>query len=134
MEFIRIWKTFFEYFFYRIAKLNLRLTKPDRAITSVSLVQLNISVNIFLFFQASLFPDKRGLAYYDIIIFYALFFTIDYFNIKIYKGMYEKFDERWGNESRKKKIIGMFIVMGFILFSFGLYFINGWIFDRFKKY
>ena len=134
MNFIHNWKTFFEYFFYRIAKLNLKITKPDRAVTSVSLVQQNILINILFVFQGIMLPDKRGMTYYEVIIYFVLFFTIDYFNIKIYKGRYEEFDKRWGNEPRKKKIIGMFIVIGFIIFSFGLFFINAWIFDRFKKY
>jgi hypothetical protein len=133
MKFIHIWKAFFEYFFYRIAKLNLRFTKPDRAITSVSLVQLHILVNILLFFEGLMFPNKRGLTYYEVIIYFVLFFIIDYFNVKIYEGRYEEFDKRWGNEPRKKKIIGLFVVISAIIFSIGLIFINGLIFDRFKK-
>ena len=135
MKLIYIWKTFFEYFFYRIARLNLRFTKPDRAITSVTGVQFLLIMNLLLVIYSLVFPnDRRSFSGYEIIILLVIFFTIDYFNVKTYKGRYEELDRRWENESHKKKTIGMFIVIGFIIFCFGLLFITGFIFDRFKKY
>lgn len=126
-------KTFFEYLFYKIAKLNIRFTEPDRAIISVSGVQMNIVINIFIFFYCIIFPSKRGLSYYEILVYLIIFFIIDHFNVKIYEGRFEEFDKRWGKENRKQKIIGYLIVILIIVASFGLFFINGWIFDRYKK-
>ncbi|MEM0543619.1 hypothetical protein WFZ85_13430 [Flavobacterium sp. j3] len=135
MKYLSIWKTFFEYFFYRIAKLNIKFTKPDRAIASVSGVQFLIVLNIIIFFYSLLVPHtKRSLNYIEIIFILALLFIINYLNIPIYEGRYEEFDKRWGNETRKRKIIGFIIVFLTIIFSFGLFFINSWIFDRFNKY
>jgi hypothetical protein len=56
MKCVYIWKTFFEYFFYKIAKLNIKFTKPDRAIASVSGVQFLIVLNIIIFFYSLLVP------------------------------------------------------------------------------
>ena len=64
----------------------------------------------------------------------ALLFLINYINISKYEGRYEEFDNRWRNESAKRKVIGYIIVILLIIFSFGLFFINGWIFGKFKKY
>lgn len=135
MKLMTFWKRFFEYFFYRIAKLNLRFTKPDRAITSVTAVQFSIIMNIFLAIYLMLFPNiKRNFTIYEILALLAVFFTIDYFNTRIYKGRFEEFDKRWNNEPRSRKVVGMFVVIGFIIFSLGLIFINGLIFDRYKTY
>ncbi len=128
-------KTFFEYFFYKIAKLNIRFTKPDKAIASVSGVQFLLIFNVIIFFHSIFIPHtSRKLNYIEIIFILALLFFINYLNTPIYQGRYEEFDKRWGNENRKKKIIGYIIVILTIVVSFGLFFINGWIFDRFKKY
>lgn len=134
MEYRYIWKTFFEYLFYKIAKLNIKLTKPNRAIVSVSGVQMNIVINIIIFFYCILFPSKRGLTNYEILIYFIIFFIIDYFNVKIYEDRFAELDKRWGNETIKRKIIGYIIVILTIIFSFGLFFLNGWIFGRFKKF
>ena len=134
MEYRYIWKTFFEYLFYKIAKLNIKLTKPNRAIVSVSGVQMNIVINIIIFFYCILFPSKRGLTNYEILIYFIIFFIIDYFNVKIYEDRFAELDKRWGNETIKRKIIGYIIVILTIIFSFGLFFLNGCIFCRFKKF
>ena len=135
MKFIHKWNTFFEYFFYKIAKLNIKFTKPDKTIASVSGVQFLIILNIFIFFYSLLSPHtSRGLNYIEIIFIVALLFLIIYINISKYEGRYEEFDNRWRNESAKRKVIGYIIVILLIIFSFGLFFINGWIFGKFKKY
>ena len=129
------WKSFFEYFFYKIAKINIKYTKPDRAIVSVSALQVSIVMNVIIFFQSLFYPQpKRHLSIYDLIIFLVLFFTIDFFNTKIYEGRYEELDKRWGNETQKGKTIGLVIVLFSIIFSLSLIFINGLIFGKFRKY
>lgn len=126
-------KTFFEYFFYKIAKLNIKFTKPDKSIASVSGVQFLVILNIVIFFYSLLLPhSSRKLNYIEIIFIVGLLFVINYLNMPIYQGRYEEFDKRWGNEDRKKKIIGYIIVILTIVASFGLFFINGWIFGRFR--
>jgi hypothetical protein len=128
-------KTFFEYFYYRIAKLNFGNNNPERAMIGLTSCQTIILLNVIMSVYLLIFPDiKRKFHVYEIIIILIIFFAIDYYNSKLYKGRYEEFHKRWGNESKKKKVINFIWVILFILFSWGLIFINSWIFGRFKTY
>ena len=127
-------KTFFEYLYYRIAKLNF-VNNFERAIISVTIVQFLVIINAFLIINLKLFNGvERKFKTYEIIIFLLLFFGLDYYNNKLYKGRFEEFDARWGNESKKKKIFNMIIIVLTIIIAWGLVFINAWIFGRFKTY
>jgi flagellar basal body-associated protein FliL len=64
----------------------------------------------------------------------VIFFGLDYYNNKLYKGRFEEFDTRWGNEPKKKKVINMIVIVLTIIIAWGLVFINAWIFGRYKTY
>ena len=128
-------KTFFEYFYYRIAKLNFKGNKPERAIISVTMTQFMVMLNILMGIYLLIFPDiRRKFNIYESIFIIILFFVIDFYNGKLYKGRYQEFEERWGQETRQKKIKKMFVIVLTIVVAFCLVFVNAWIFDRFKKY
>ena len=128
-------KKLFEYFYYRIAKLNFKENKPERAIISVTITQSIIILNIVMGLILYIFPKiKRKLNIFEILFILLVFFGLDYYNNKIYKGRYNEFNERWSNESKTSKIINMFFLILFIIFSWGLIFIFGWINGRFNPY
>jgi hypothetical protein len=123
-------KRFFEYFFYRIAKLNF---KKDYILAAMSVtgVQFIILLNFYLFIISSFDTIGKGSGNETLIIS-ILFFALAFYNYRLYDGKYRVFDERWKNESKKKKIVGMIIVILFIILSCSLFFVNGLIFHRFK--
>ena len=123
-------KVFFEYFYYRIAKLNFK-KNYERAIISVTVVQHLMLVNLYFFLVAGPLEIRGKFSAMEIIIYLAIFFGLDFYNYKIYKDRFDEFEEKWGNESNKMKTIGIIKVLLFIIFSFSLIFINGWIYDRF---
>lgn len=128
-------KKLFEYFYYRIAKLNFKENRPERAVISVSIVQFLVIANVLIGIYLAFFSEtKRKFNTYEIIIFLVLFFGLDYYNNKRFKGRYKEFDSRWGNEPKKKKIINMIIITLTIILAWGLVFINALLFGRFKTY
>ncbi|WP_369753644.1 hypothetical protein AB3G34_05080 [Flavobacterium sp. WC2409] len=132
---MQIIKTFFEYFFYRIAKLNFKNGNQNNAILSVTVCQFLILGNILMAIYISIFPEtRRKFNIYEIAFIVLLFFGMDYYNSKIYKDKYDKYDERWKNESKRKKLTKMILVVLFIIFTWFLVFVNAFIYDRFKKY
>lgn len=124
-------KTFFEYVYYRIANLNF-VKNYERAIISVTMCQTLIIVNLYIFFIIGPFKIKGKSTPIEYIVYLVIFFGLDYYNNKLYKGRFEEFDKKWRNESSKDKIIGMVKVVFFVILCYGLFFINGWIYDRFK--
>lgn len=124
-------KTFFEYLYYRIAKLNF-LKNYERATITVTVCQTLIIVNIIFFTIYGPFKIIGKANPMEYIIFLAIFFGLDYYNNKLYKGRFDEFDKKWGNENNKDKILGMIKVISFIIFCWGLIFINGWIYSRYK--
>jgi hypothetical protein len=125
-------KTFFEYLYYRIAKLNF-VKDFERATISVTVCQTLIIVNVIFFLIYGPFEIHGKLNNYEYFGFLAIFFGLDYYNNKLYKGRFEAFDQKWGNEPKKDKIIGMIKVISFIILCWGLFFINGWIYDRYQQ-
>ncbi|MEC4050184.1 hypothetical protein OX284_012140 [Flavobacterium sp. SUN046] len=126
---------FFEYFYYRIAKLNFKGNNPERAIISVTITQSIIILNVIMGLILYIFPEiKRKFNIFEILFILLVFFGLDYYNNKIYKGRYDEFNERWSNESKTNKIINMFFLILFIIFSWGLIFIFGWINGRFNPF
>jgi hypothetical protein len=125
-------KRFFEYYFYRIAKLNF---KKDYEIASASVtgVQFIIIINVLLFFYLLLGLKDNLSEKGDTVISCIIGFVLFTYNYRLYNGKYKIFDDRWGNDSGKKKIIGMIKVILFILFSCSLFFVNGLIFHLFEK-
>lgn len=123
-----------------MSKYNKKLFKnwngwESQAIISVTMVQFLVIINAFLIINLKLFNgEERKFNTYEIIIFLVLFFGLDYYNNKIYKGRYEEFDALWGNEPKKKKVINMIVIVLTIIIAWGLVFINAWIFGRFKTY
>ena len=106
----------------------------SQAILSVTMVQFFIILNIIVGIYFTFFPEvKRKFKSYEIIIFLALFFLIEYNNNKLYKGKYDELDKRWGNQLKKKKIIDIIVIVLVIIFSWGFVFINSWIFSRYKN-
>ena len=132
-------KQFLEYFYYRWARLNLN-TKYGYPTLAVTSCQFLIFMNIIFFVVCSidfLFEDlylEKKVHQFNSIIIVGLIFGIDYYNNKLYKGRYEEFDEKWGTETKEEKRIGMLKIIIFIIFSWGLIFINAWIFDRYQSY
>ncbi|WKW46707.1 hypothetical protein P3875_01145 [Myroides sp. JBRI-B21084] len=124
-------KTFFEYLYYRIAKLNF-LKNYERATITVTVCQTLIIVNIIFFTIYGPFKIIGKANLIEYLIFLSIFFGLDYYNNKLYRGRFDEFDKKWGNESKKDKIIGMVKVISFIIFCWGLLFINGWIYSRYK--
>jgi hypothetical protein len=133
-------KCFFERQYYYMSKYNKIMFKnwkgwESQAVISITMVQFLILLNIILAVSEIIFPEtKRKFNTYEIIIFLVMFFGLDYYNNKIYKGQYEEFDARWGNEPKKKKVISIIIITLTIMIAWGLVFINGWIFGRFITY
>lgn len=124
-------KTFFEYLYYRIAKLNF-VKNFERATISVTICQTLLIVNVIFFLIYGPFEIRGKSNSYEYLGFLAIFFGLDYYNNKLYKGRFEEFDKKWGNEPKKDKIIGMIKVISFIILCWGLVFINGWIYNRYK--
>lgn len=124
-------KTFFEYLYYRIAKLNF-VKNFERATISVTMCQTLLIVNIIFFFIYGPFEIHGKSNSYEYLGFLVIFFGLDYYNNKLYKGRFEEFDKKWCNETKKAKIIGMIKVISFIILCWGLVFINGWIYNRYK--
>jgi hypothetical protein len=124
-------KTFFEYLYYRIAKLNF-VKDFERASISVTMCQTLVIVNLYIYFIMGPFEIKGKSSPVEYIIYLVIFFGLDYYNNKLYNGRFHEFDEKWANESRKDKIVGMIKVISFIVLCWGLFFINGWIYDRYK--
>jgi hypothetical protein len=124
-------KTFFEYLYYRIAKLNF-VKDFERATISVTMCQTLIIVNLYIFLIMGPFEIKGKLSPIEYIIYLAIFFGLDFYNNKLYKGRFEEFDRKWGSEPKKTKMIGMIKVISFIILCHGLFFINGWIYNRYK--
>ncbi len=124
-------KTFFEYLYYRIAKLNF-VKNYERAIISVTVCQTLIVMNIAFFLIYGPLKIKGKFNTFEMFFILAIFFGLDYYNSKLYKGKYDKLNEKWGNQSKKDKIMGMIIVVSFIILCWGLVFINGWLYKRLK--
>jgi ABC-type Fe3+ transport system permease subunit len=128
-------KEFFEYHYYRIAKFNFKRegSFAFSALLSVSSVQLLVIVNVLLFLQ-SLFSDiKRKTYLYEKIIFVIILLFLLYFNFRKYNKKYFEFREKWKNEDKKTRILKGVIIIFTILLSWGLFFINGFIFGKFKN-
>ena len=120
---MQIIKTFFEYFYYRIAKLNFKNGNQNNAIISVTVCQFLILGNLLLAIYISIFPEvKRKFNIYELAFILLLFFGMDYYNSKIYKDKYDAFDQRWKNESKREKLIKMVIIVLFIIFAWFLIF------------
>jgi hypothetical protein len=127
-------RQFFQYMYYRMAKLHPK-KKYQEGTLSVTMVQFLVVINAILVVNLKLFNgEKRKFNSYEIIIFLVIFFGLDYYNNKLYKGRFEEFDARWGNEPKKKKVINMIVIVLAIIIAWGLAFINAWIFGRFKTY
>ncbi|ESU23810.1 hypothetical protein FLJC2902T_32230 [Flavobacterium limnosediminis JC2902] len=67
-----------------------------------------------------------------IVTFLLLYFALDYYNSKLYKGRFEEFKEKWGIEDKKNRKVGNRKIILFIIFSWGFIFINGWIYNRYQ--
>lgn len=124
-------KIFFEYIFYRMAKLHPSKEYHEGTL-SLTICQTSIIVNIIFFLIYGPFEIHRKSNNYEYLGFLVIFFGIDYYNNKLYKDRFEEFDKKWGNESKKDKIVGMIKVISFIFLCWGLFFINGWIYNRYK--
>jgi hypothetical protein len=99
-------KKLFEYFYYRIAKLNFKDNRPERAIISVTATQCVVLINILMAISLMIFPEvKRKFNVFEMVFILVIFFGLDYYNNKLYKGRFEEFDARWGNEPKEKKVI-----------------------------
>lgn len=133
-------KYFFKKQYYYMSKYNKKIFKnwngwESQAIISITMVEFLIILNILVGIYLAFSPEtKRKFNTYEIIIFLVLFFGLDYYNNKLYKGRFEEFDELWGNESKKNKIISMITIVLTIIIAWGLVFINGLLFGRFKTY
>lgn len=133
-------KNYFKRQYYYMSKYNKKMFKnwagwESQAIISITMVQFLVVLNVLIGIYIAFNPEtKRKFNIYEIIIFIVLFFGLDHYNNKLYKGRFEEFDARWGNESKKKKIINMVIITLTIIIAWGLVFINAWVFGRFKTY
>jgi hypothetical protein len=132
-------KEFFQYFYYRWAKLNIN-TKYGYPTLAVTSCQMWIIFNLMLFMICSLdflFNNlnlENKFHTLNKIAFVGLVFGLDYYNNKLYDGKYEEFDKKWGEETKNERRMGMLKIILFIIFSWGLIFINAWIFNRYKSY
>jgi hypothetical protein len=124
-------KKFFQYLFYRMARTSPK-KKYNDGIISVSICQTLIIVNIIFFVIYGPLEIHGKITDIEYFLFFVIFFGIDYYNNKIYNGKFEEFDKKWRNESKKAKVFGMIKVVSFIIFCWGLVFINGWIYNRYK--
>lgn len=104
----------------------------SHTIISLTICQTLIILN-FLFFliygPLKLKGELNPVEYFAIL---AIFFGLDYYNNKLYKGRFEEFDKKWKNVERRRKIIKLLIMVIFTFFCWGLIFINGWIYSRYK--
>lgn len=104
----------------------------SHTIISLTICQTLIILN-FLFFliygPLKLKGEFNPVEYFAIL---AIFFGLDYYNNKLYKGRFEEFDKKWKNVERRRKIIKLLIMVIFTFFCWGLLFINGWIYSRYK--
>ncbi len=117
--------------FYRMAKLHPKKEYHEGTL-SLTVCQTLIIINIIFFLIYGPFEIKRKSNPIEYIVFLLIFFGLDYYNTKLYKGRFEEFDKRWTNESKKDKLIGMIKIISFVIFCWGLILINGWIYNRYK--
>lgn len=122
---------FFEYFYYRIAKLNF--TKDyERAIISITMCQFMIILNIVIFLVIGPFEIKGKISPLEYVFFVLIFFVLDWYNNKLYNGRFQEIEKKWSTESENEKAVGLIKVFFFIILSFGLTFVNGWIYSRYQ--
>ena len=87
-------------------------------------------MNLYFFIIIGPLGIKRKLLTIEYIFFLTIFFGLDFYNHKLYKGRFEEFDKKWGNEPKINKILGMIKVMAFIILCWGFFLITAWIYDR----
>ena len=97
----------------------------------ITTCQFFIIANLYFFLVAGPLNIRGRLNTIETIIYLIIFFGLEFYNNKIYKNKFNEFEKRWGNESKKDKTIGIIKVILFIIFSWGLIFINAWIYDLF---
>lgn len=126
-------KTFFEYFYYRMTKLNQNNSYevPSLGLTATQFILIT---NIIFLFVYGPFEIKGKFNVFEITGLIVIFFGLDYYNNKLYKNRLNEFESKWANESKKEKTIGFIKIILFILLSWGLIFINAWIFGRLKTH
>lgn len=130
-------KNFFEkYIYYHSVYFKKVFPKWDgwqsHSIMSLTGCQTLLIVNLTFIFIYGPFNIKRKLNIIEIFIFLAIFFALDYYNNKLYAGRFTEFNDRWKNEQRREKIFSISKIIFFITISWGLIFINGWLFNRYR--
>ena len=120
-------KTFFEYVFYRIAKLNYNGKRAERASIAISACQGVIIINVLLFLGNYFFPNQRFNKNINFIIVLVIIFTLEYFNSKLYYRKYAEFHKRWRYESRTDKTFKMIGVILFVTAIWSLFLLNAYI-------
>ena len=101
-----------------------------QAILSVTMVQFLIILNLIISIYLLIAPNlKRKFNLYEVVIFTAVFFALDFRNAKLYKNRFDEFDQLWRNENVIKNVIIAFLTL---VFAFSLVFINALIFNRYK--
>ncbi|WP_035679273.1 hypothetical protein [Flavobacterium limnosediminis] len=123
-------KTFFEYFYYKFSKLDN--FNHQYAIHVLTTTQYTLFLNMILLFIVEPLGLVGKPSNPVIVTFLLLYFALDYYNSKLYKGRFEEFKEKWGIEDKKNRKVGNRKIILFIIFSWGFIFINGWIYNRYQ--
>lgn len=127
-KFNYMFKDFFDYHYYRIAKFYYKRDGSDAftALLSVTTVQSWLLINVLIFFQEIFFNNRRFE--YGWISWVVILIIVALINSKMYRNKYMFFRNKWINEDKNKKRIKGVIVIFTILFAwfaifFNLYFI-----------
>jgi hypothetical protein len=122
-------KEFFKYFFYKMYK---RDYSTHNAAVALSGTQLMFVINFIIFTIIGPFDIYGKLTGTAKTIAILLFLAFAFFNLNYYSKRIDEFEEKWGNESKKEKRIGMLKIVLFVIVSWGFCFVNAWIYNRYK--
>jgi Ca2+/H+ antiporter len=125
----------FDYFYFRFAQKNFKRdgASANTALLNITIVQVLVITNIYLFFSFLFERENRNFSLFHKILFFLLFILIYYLNHKKYKGKYLEFRERWKDETKDQRQMRWVVIIFVVIMSWGLFFINGFIFDKFIK-
>lgn len=122
-------KKFFEYMYYRMAKLSPKKQYQDAALP-ISVCQVLLIFNLYFFLIIGPFNITGKLTSVEAIVMMLVLVGLGFYNQKLYAGRFEEFDKKWGNETTTQKILGMIVIFLFVCFCWFAGFIIAWIYGR----
>ncbi len=119
-------KFYFDYFYYRIFKLFIkeRSDKGSRAIFFITMVEVCLFLGI-LQIALVFFCEKDGielfLSYYSWLVLLVIF-PVGFINYNMYRDRYNEFDDYWGNETKRRRVLKGLLMILTAIVAFGILF------------